>query len=526
VGTTATASGNEAFRWTQAGGIVGLGDLSGDTFYSEATGVSPDGSVVIGESDSDAAVGYEAFRWTPNGGMVGLGILPDSTSSWAYDVSTGGSIIVGTSGGASGTEAFLWDVAHGMRSLRDVLAKDFGLGASLAGWTLEYARGISADGQFIVGSGTNPDGNTEAWLARIELEPMLPGDYNSNGSVDAADYVVWRTGLESTYTQNDYNVWRAHFGLTAGSGAAEYPLGASAASDSAPGEAGFRVPAAVVPEPRAAILLVIGVLATVVRRMRRVAAIAALSPLVPSLTTAARATTFEFVYRGSFEYAYPETGSPFEDVAAGTPWTARVVFDDAAENQYPPDASDPSIEVYQGISVDLTIGDWSADFDPVWIGVADNCCEWVRGGYFYDGIDVTAGSSAEVYLGLYDPTLAAIHSTALPAQINLADWSNRDIVLSVGGYFTGPISDINSHIVPEPPAALLLLSAAFALLLRLRSPQRWTYLPATELVIARPFPCLAELNSPRDSILTRAPQRNGDDRFRRWPCACDISAET
>ncbi len=47
----------------------------------------------------------------------------------------------------------------------------------------------------------------------------LAGDYNHNGIVDAADYVVWRNGLGTTYTQNDYNVWRANFGQTAGSGA-------------------------------------------------------------------------------------------------------------------------------------------------------------------------------------------------------------------------------------------------------------------------------------------------------------------
>jgi hypothetical protein len=47
----------------------------------------------------------------------------------------------------------------------------------------------------------------------------LAGDFNGNGNVDAADYVVWRKGLGTTYTQNDYNVWRAHFGQTSGSGA-------------------------------------------------------------------------------------------------------------------------------------------------------------------------------------------------------------------------------------------------------------------------------------------------------------------
>ena len=48
--------------------------------------------------------------------------------------------------------------------------------------------------------------------------PPLPGDYSGNGINDAADYVVWRKGLGPTYTPNDYDVWRAHFGQTAGSG--------------------------------------------------------------------------------------------------------------------------------------------------------------------------------------------------------------------------------------------------------------------------------------------------------------------
>jgi hypothetical protein len=41
-----------------------------------------------------------------------------------------------------------------------------------------------------------------------------PGDYNHDGTVDAADYVVWRDGLGTNYTQADYGVWRANFGAT------------------------------------------------------------------------------------------------------------------------------------------------------------------------------------------------------------------------------------------------------------------------------------------------------------------------
>jgi hypothetical protein len=55
--------------------------------------------------------------------------------------------------------------------------------------------------------------------------PGLPGDYNNDGSVDAADYVVWRSALgqtgadlagdgdgSGTIDQNDYSIWRANFG--------------------------------------------------------------------------------------------------------------------------------------------------------------------------------------------------------------------------------------------------------------------------------------------------------------------------
>jgi hypothetical protein len=46
------------------------------------------------------------------------------------------------------------------------------------------------------------------------------GDFNRNGVVDAADYIVWRKGLGTTYSQTDYDMWRANFGAAAiGSGA-------------------------------------------------------------------------------------------------------------------------------------------------------------------------------------------------------------------------------------------------------------------------------------------------------------------
>jgi hypothetical protein len=75
--------------------------------------------------------------------------------------------------------------------------------------------------------------------------PALPGDYNLDGRVNAADYVVWRNTEGDSVTpfsgadgdgngvvdQADYNVWRTHFGQTMGAGS-----GSAAVRSSAPVE--------------------------------------------------------------------------------------------------------------------------------------------------------------------------------------------------------------------------------------------------------------------------------------------------
>jgi probable HAF family extracellular repeat protein len=165
VGFSTSARGTEAFRWTQQTGLVGLGDLGGAAFQSQATAVSSNGAVIVGASDS--ATGQQAFRWTQAGGMVGLGDLMGSSASIAQAVSADGSVIVGDSFAnfdASQHIAFIWDSSDGIRNLRDILISQ---GDDLTGWILSQAKGISADGKTIVGAGFNPDGQPEAWLARL-----------------------------------------------------------------------------------------------------------------------------------------------------------------------------------------------------------------------------------------------------------------------------------------------------------------------------------------------------------------------
>jgi hypothetical protein len=72
-------------------------------------------------------------------------------------------------------------------------------------------------------STSNP--NIAGTFQTISDPNPLPGDFNNDGSVDAADYVVWRKNPGGIYSQNDLNIWRAHFGRapsegwSAGSGA-------------------------------------------------------------------------------------------------------------------------------------------------------------------------------------------------------------------------------------------------------------------------------------------------------------------
>jgi len=193
VGDSISSYDKQAYKWTQADGMQGLGYLPGQ-YTSYADAISSDGSIIAGYGSSVAgpvaimwkdgmktplgdlsggvyesmsfdvsnngtivgrstsAQGQEAFRWTQETGMVGLGDFTGGRYlSWANAVTEDGSIVVGQGETDNGSVAFIWDELNGLRSIQYVLENDFGM--DLTGWSLSKAIDITPDGSVIIGTG-------------------------------------------------------------------------------------------------------------------------------------------------------------------------------------------------------------------------------------------------------------------------------------------------------------------------------------------------------------------------------------
>ena len=103
---------SQAFRWTQLEGIDCLRNRSGACVDFSAGGISGDGSVVIGT----ILIGGLGLRWTPSGGIE---FLNPGVSSGPTDASSDGSVIVGRANfdGSAFHHAFHWTQAEGMVDL-------------------------------------------------------------------------------------------------------------------------------------------------------------------------------------------------------------------------------------------------------------------------------------------------------------------------------------------------------------------------------------------------------------------------
>lgn len=63
-------------------------------------------------------------------------------------------------------------------------------------------------------------GGWSSYSTPTSLSVGIAGDYNHNGVVDAADYLVWSKNPTANGGADGYNTWRTHFGMTVAAGAA------------------------------------------------------------------------------------------------------------------------------------------------------------------------------------------------------------------------------------------------------------------------------------------------------------------
>ena len=188
------------------------------------------------------------INFGPDGGYYGMGVPdidtgnPTSQGLWDMDNYPG-----------VHTRVVTWDYSEYLPAIQAMA--DAGTLSATDGW-VEFML------QTTIGDFTTPvTYYIDSWRFTGEL-PGLDGDYNDDGTIDAADYTTWRDVMTAggtelandptpgTVDETDYDYWKAHYGETAGAGAA--------------------LSLAAVPEPASAVLAIVALgLVGLLRRRSR-----------------------------------------------------------------------------------------------------------------------------------------------------------------------------------------------------------------------------------------------------------------
>jgi hypothetical protein len=232
----------------EVGNVISVGSDSGPDLRVERTELDFVSIAHSGDSDYfsfdiSAAVGLNAVL-TPLGGVFNQGVQGGSQSQ--FDANSRSDLALAIFG-PDGT-TLLELASENSAGAIETLA---GVRLPTAGRYFARVTGTSEIVQLY-----------QLELSAIAPAVVLPGDYNQDGAVDAADYVVWRNLLAQSDTalaadgngdgivdMLDYDVWRDNFGQVLGTGTSLLPFAT--------------------PEPAAALLIVVGGLPSIPTRRRR-----------------------------------------------------------------------------------------------------------------------------------------------------------------------------------------------------------------------------------------------------------------
>jgi Tol biopolymer transport system component len=210
------------------GSLVFAGDVVDGTAR-----VSPDSTHVLYIADEDVNEKSELYNVPITGGTpVKLnGILPSQGDVTRAEFTPDGNRVIYLANEDSASTFELYSVAS-----------SGGTPTKLSGPLVDGGNvtdfQISPNGQRVVyRADADTDDVFELYSVSLAGAASVPGDYNHDGIVDAADYIIWRSTLGSTtdmradgdgtgasagkIDQADYTFWKSHFGQSgAGAGAA------------------------------------------------------------------------------------------------------------------------------------------------------------------------------------------------------------------------------------------------------------------------------------------------------------------
>jgi uncharacterized membrane protein len=200
-------TGADSYRWFQDGTIDDIPPLAGSLRSNDATGISYDGGVVVGNCQTPD--GPRGYRWTPAGGSTPIPLpdpQPNSNEGRASAVSADGTHIAGFSRSATGYHGYLWSTTAGFE--RTSLGLPGGQGS--------YARDISADGTVVVGRTEYSANLMRGWVwsaaTGYTILPNLPERDTLSPNAISGDGT---TVVGSIYPSSDFSdpiVWTSQTG--------------------------------------------------------------------------------------------------------------------------------------------------------------------------------------------------------------------------------------------------------------------------------------------------------------------------
>lgn len=140
------------FYWTSASGIVWLPGTDG-SYVKAPSDVSSDGSVIVGNLNND-----RPFRWTAAGGSIGLGLPLGATGGGCLVSGDGNTVILN----ATLDLATYHTAPYVLKN-----SGEYQFLGNAPGFIRTVITDVNYDGSVVVGTAYRADGTTQAFRARI-----------------------------------------------------------------------------------------------------------------------------------------------------------------------------------------------------------------------------------------------------------------------------------------------------------------------------------------------------------------------